>query len=267
MCIRDSPSKDNSKDPKSPKEKVPVRELQSEIPSIIDKNFQYKNPEDLNLKIRKINRDNMTEQKQRRQAKNHANNMIRTLSKKNYSSTSLTPRFAPKKLKNIEGDTGLNDIYSWTNNASCLKIINHGHHLAKGNFSGKAEICSVGKGESKSLCQHPSKILSLHYDFQHHLCLSVSANLLQIQRENSQGYTSIRKLRLKNFPEDGPSLVKLSVSLNMIIFVSACNQIFIIDYEFLKMFARVYVPCISLPSERSKNKVESEKNICNLNLK
>jgi hypothetical protein len=223
-------------------------------------------PKELNKKVKQLNKETLKEQQQRRKVKNRVNNMMyKNLinSKNTLSTTSLTPRFAPNKSKIKDIDTGLNDIYSWANNASCIKVINHGHHLAMGKFSGKAKIESLQKRESKPLVCHSSKIIGLHYDFQHHLCLSVSSSLLQIQQESSQGYKSLRKLRLKNFPQE-PSLVKLSVSLNMIIFVSSFNQIFIVDYEFLRMFARVYMPCIKIASPRSN---DQSYNVCSLNPK
>jgi hypothetical protein len=241
-------------------------------PSVTEWSQQKKNnnkdPKDVKGRIKYINKQTIKEQQTRKRAKNLVRNMstkIDLKARKSLQNTPSTPRFAPKKEKHLDTETGLNDLYSWINNASSLQVINNGHHMAKGTFSGKAQIMSLAKDDSKSLSPHDSKILAMHYDYDHHLCLSVSANMFQVQKENSQGYSSIRKLRLKNFPQE-PSLVTLSVPLNMIIFISSMNQIFIVDYEFLRVFARVYVPCISIPSPRSKNN-EEKVDVCKLEIR
>ena len=224
-----------------------------------------KSPKDLKNRIKSINQQTLKEQQLRKKVKNQVRNFgskSRLDSRKSLLSVPMTPRFAPKKQSYIDSETGLDDIYSWVNNASSLKVINHGHHLAKGTFSGKAQIESLTKDDSKCLSPHPSKVLAMHYDYEHHLCLSASATLFQIQKENMQGYTSIRKLRLKNFPQE-PSLITLSVQMNMIVFISSLNQIFIVDYEFLRVFARVYVPCITIPTPRSRDKTINA-NVCKI---
>lgn len=230
---------------------------------------QAKSAKELNKKVRLLNRQTVLEEQQRRQVKNRVNNFAarkRAGSDLTLGSVNSTPRFAPRKSKLRDENAGLNDLYSWTNYASCIRVINHGHHLAMGTFSGKAQIDSLNRSESKALRAHSSKVLNIDYDFQHHLCLSVSSSLLRIQKESSQGYQSIRELRLKNFPQE-PSLVRLSVHLNMIIFVCSFNQIFVVDYEFLRMFARLYVPCISIPSPRGQKDSDLEHNSCQLNLR
>ena len=177
---------------------------------------------------------------------NHLNNTT--------SQMGLTPRSS-----GLEEPPALN---KWRFKASCLRVINRGYHVTRGHFGGTAELCSFGFKSAKPLEPHPTNIKAVFFDGQHKLCISASDDLIRIQKESSFDFSLLRSLRLLKFKEP-PRLFGLSVDLNLMLFVASPNQIFMIDYEFLRVFARIVMPGFAyqkrkgaVPTFPSKNKID-----------